>query len=159
MFRLLCARHQLNCWPDDFISASIRHSRVDLQHHPERKRRHCALRFLTRVRRVAYWPAPRVYDRDHLGDAHCKWKFQLCHLGFRFQGNIQEAISANNGRQRFRGEPRQGILKPSAKLGMGNLWANAAKLCDLFAVALRWNHLFDASGDWHAFDERELYAI
>src|ERR1700736_2335216 len=29
-----------------------------------------------------------------------------CHLGFGFQGNIQAAIPANNGRQRSRGEPK-----------------------------------------------------
>ena len=94
-----------------------------------------------------------------LGTPTATGSFSFAILVSDSKGISKQQSLQNNGSQRSRGEPKQGVLKSSAKRRMGNLWANAAKLCDLFAVALRWNHLFDVSGDWHPFDERRLDAI
>lgn len=42
---------------------------------------------------------------------------------------------------------------------MGSLRVNPTKLCDLFALALRRNHLFNVSGDKVPVDERRFDAI
>src|SRR5258708_34971350 len=43
--------------------------------------------------------APRRQLWNHFRDSQRKWKFQFCHLGFRFQGSIQTATLTNDGLQ------------------------------------------------------------
>lgn len=166
LFRGLCACEceyyrggEFNPQPVDFLRASFRYSRVDLQSYAQRKRRDGTLCFLNCVWSTADRRAARCLERKHRWDTHGCWKFRLCRLRCGFQGTYQAAILTDSGRRRSGNEPGKLVLERSACRGMGASRAGTTEFCGLLAFALRRNYLLHEPGNRFPFHDWTIDAI